>query len=144
MTNAQEIAGRIALAVLGVIFLALGAAGVLNPRGAAELAEMQANTSTALVEIRSAFGLYVGLATLFFLSAAIRFHLHAVLIMALFVSTGLLGGRVLGAALDGLTEPISIYSAVIEFAAFAVVGAVLWPRTSTSSKVEGTSGGNAT
>lgn len=143
MTRAHEIAGQITLAALGVIYLALGASGVLDPRGAAELAGMQAHSSTALVELRSAFGLYLGLAALFFFSAAIKIHLQAVLISALFVNIGLLGGRIFGAALDGLTEPISIYSGLVEAAACAVVGTVLWQRASAASKLECTTGGDS-
>jgi hypothetical protein len=131
---------RLLLAVTAALFLIIGATGVLAPGEVARMIEVPETTTVTRVELRSAFGLYIGLSAFLLLSLRSSTAARQGLLALCLVSAGLLAGRLYGGALEGLTGTVTLASTLFEA---LCLGLGLWALRKLSTQDRTTSAPDA-
>ncbi len=122
---------RITLAVAGLVFVALGLAFLIDPRGASRFVSLQPAGSSQVAIRAVDGGLQLGLG-IFFLVANVRERwIRAGLGAVILACSGLAFGRAAGMMMEGLYDRVhtgfltlELFGVAVGFAAFARAGAV--------------------
>lgn len=129
------IQARLLLALTAALFLMIGATGVFAPGEVARMIEVPATTAVTRVELRSAFGLYIGLSVFLLLSLRSSTAVRQGLLALCLVSAGLLAGRLYGGALEGMTGAVTFASLLFEALCLSIG---LWALRKLSTQVQTT------
>jgi hypothetical protein len=122
------------LGLNGLIFLALGASGLLAPVSHMAVFDVTLNGPSILAEIRANYGgMHLGMGMLFMLGTfAPSWRRAALLTLALFVG-GLAAGRTLSLLVDGMPNNTVLAFIVIEWLGLALAVWLLRPHLRTAA-----------
>lgn len=119
--------GRLILILAAVVWLGVGVSGLVNPTELADWFGIDLESKSALAEFRAMYGgLSIALALLHGGAAVRGAWLRPALLMSSTITAGLLFGRVVSVAMDGMFGPVVMALAGIEVVLLGLSGIALW------------------
>ncbi len=124
---AAESLARVVLGVTGLVWMVIGLWALADPRGLADLVDLRIESPLGRLEIRAMYGGFsVALGLLHGVAASRRAWLAQGLVVTGFLTVGLLSGRLLTVALEGVSSPTALMLIGAESAGLTVMAVALW------------------
>ena len=124
---AAESLARVVLGVMGLVWMVIGLWALADPRSLADIVDLRIDSALGRLEIRAMYGGFsVALGLLHGVAASRRAWLAQGLVVTGFLTTGLLSGRLLTVALEGVPGPTALMMIGAESAGLTLVAVALW------------------
>lgn len=118
---------RILLGVTGLVWMAIGLWGLADPTTLADVVDLRVESDLGRLEVRAMYGGFcVAIGVLHGLAASRRAWLMQGLVSALILTVGLLSGRLLSVAIEGVPGPTGLLLIGAETSLIAVLSVGIW------------------